>query len=161
VLSGPELKSPVGLPISESMAERITFRLGKVAADFSDSQVVAIARRTQALPLLLDTGGLYGLRPSGEVVSVSWDSDQEPEIEEDRRTIDIALAQGAKRYPELSALLPNRSPDAPTCPMCGGDGVPLSVANNPALRGGIGCWCGGLGWIPESWGTVPAWVSGR
>lgn len=149
------------LPISESMAAQIRLRLTQVAADFPDGQVVEIAHRLQALPLLLDMGGLYALRPSGEVVSVTWDSDAEPEIEGDQRTIDIALAQGVRRYPEISVLLPTRPSEAPPCRMCEGGGVPVPLANDPVLRKGIACWCGGLGWIPESWDTVPPWVSGR
>src|SRR5262245_57475106 len=77
--------------------------------------------RHRALPLLLDMGGVYALRPNGEIISWGWD-DAEVQIETDPRTRNLVLFQGGLRYPALTCLVPERPTDALQCHFCGGDG---------------------------------------
>lgn len=137
--------------LPQSIVSWIRERISLLESEWPDPEVVRLAKRLGGLPLLLDMGGLYALRPSGEVVSIDWDGREEPTVEQDPRIIDLVLAQASRRYPELRPLLPQRSPDTPDCRHCDGTGVPTQFANNPALRESISCWCGGLGFIPTSW----------
>jgi len=135
----------MGIMISSELGARINARL-KELPEFSGHPmgVADLATKLGALPLLLDMGGLYGLRPNGDVVSIAWDAEEDAKIETDPRIVDIALFAGSERYPELAPLLPVRTSTSPVCPHCGGTGVPRAVAEYPALRN-IRCWFGGLG----------------
>ena len=61
----------------------------------------------------------------------------------------LVLFQGAKKYPELSELVPSRPPDAEDCSHCNGTGIePMN--EKPGLdEERIVCYCGGLGWLPK------------
>lgn len=112
----------------------------------------SVAANLNALPLLLDIGGCYAIRPGGEIVTFAWDDEKNFEIEHDRRIRNIALFQGSKKYPELNELIPARSAHDLDCSHCKGTGrnpvyEQLGIeggANSPIL-----CWCGGLGWVPS------------
>ena len=52
----------------------------------------------------------------------------------------MAISIATRRYPELLELLPERDPNAPDCPYCGGEGRLPDNAVCPQ--------CGSLGWIP-------------
>jgi hypothetical protein len=99
------------------------------------------------LPLLLDMGGCYGIRPNGDIICFSYDNEFESYIETDQRIHNIALYQGIIKYPELKELLPVRPPNAKQCEYCKGSG--LSEPKNDPVYKSIICYCGGLGWIPE------------
>ncbi|MBW3563355.1 MAG: L,D-transpeptidase family protein [Acidobacteria bacterium] len=68
----------------------------------------------------------------------------------------MALCQGAKRYPELTDLLPKRPDDAQTCEFCDGSGLANDLPEH--LRESIVCFCGGLGWIASAAGPLNARV---
>ncbi|MCI0571645.1 MAG: hypothetical protein L0Y66_12910 [Myxococcaceae bacterium] len=100
-----------------------------------------LAARHQLLPLVPEMFGLVALRRDGTVVELAWDSEEvRPVLAPKMR--DVALLLGARRYHELSVLLPERPVDARVCGECRGVDVAPSVT----------CECGGLGWIPETWG---------
>ncbi len=104
------------------------------------------ARKLNVLPLMFDMGGCYSIRSNGEIISFPWDDDQDLRLENDARIRNIALCQGSKKYPELSALIPPRSPEVKTCSYCNGTGIaPMSVE---LQLDNLVCYCGGLGWIP-------------
>lgn len=95
------------------------------------------------LPLVLDGGGGYAIRPDGEIVRFLWDSLNHCEIEQDIRTRNMVLYQGSRKYPELQEIVPSRSPDDMDCPYCGGTGIELLSVK---LRvDNIVCYCGGIG----------------
>lgn len=93
------------------------------------------------LPLYLGWVAVLGIRPDGSFVR--WDNEDDPEnihplAEPFLRR--LALHEGAKRYPELSPLIPLRPANATDCAMCKGAG---SIAGLPQTI----CECGGYGWV--------------
>ena len=58
----------------------------------------------------------------------------------------IAIFCGAKQYPELKQLVPDRPPGAPDCPYCEGRGKVDILGVEPDT---IVCYCGGLGWLTD------------
>ena len=102
------------------------------------------ASRNSVLPLYVDWTGFWGLRADGEILLVFTEQEQEPVVEMDDRIRRIALFQGAKRYSELSPLVPQRPSHAYDCPHCLGTGVIDLPDVGPDV---IICYCGGLGWL--------------
>lgn len=83
---------------------------------------------------------LWYLASDGAVYSLDRDRaalEMEPETDPDAAM--NAVAQGARQYPELSEMLPQRPPSARDCGFCGGSG--------DEDRWGR-CVCAGLGWLP-------------
>jgi hypothetical protein len=68
-------------------------------------------------------------------------------VEREERLINLAFYQGALRYPYLRRLIPNRPLSARVCPHCEGRGKIELEGIDPNV---IVCYCGGLGWLPES-----------
>lgn len=101
--------------------------------------------KLNVLPLTSDAGGFYAMTIAATVVEVRWDDVIASEVT-DTRALNVALFQGAKRYPELASLLPNRPPDAATCTSCSGTGEPSDIP--PHLQNAVVCYCGGAGWLP-------------
>lgn len=93
-------------------------------------------------------GGVYALKPNGEIVSASWDDVECLRVENDQRIRNIALFQGSKKYPELSELIDANPHTNHLCPHCKGTGIaPIPTG----VRGeNFVCYCGGLGWVPKS-----------
>jgi hypothetical protein len=98
-------------------------------------------REHEALPLFFGWTQTLAIRPDG--VLVRWTVEGWPGAQEfDERTwVNVALVQGAARYPELASLIPTRPPEAETCPRCRGEGV------IPAAPKDVICTCGGTGWL--------------
>lgn len=145
---------PHSLP--PGVAAELGRRIRTVAEDWANhaARVGELAARVGVLPLQLDMGGFFALAPDGTVIAVPWDRPDQPRPSTPRER-DIALLAGSKQYPELQALLPKRPPNARACSECGGTGI------HPAAAAGLAnvlCWCGGYGWVPDSWGapTPPA-----
>jgi len=123
-------------------------------SEYVQNQMQAIAREFPHLKAeMAEAGGvmLYGtigsaafLRPDGTIVvhaAVDWVN--EPETYEWHEATGKerwgALVLGARRMPELKALLPKRALGTPDCLQCKGSGF---------IHGGIVCPdCGGLGWV--------------
>ena len=138
-------------PILPDIAERIRGYMNEIQQDWGNhpTEVARIAERAGAIPLVLDAGGFYALRPDGTVVEISWDTPESAVAIHSARLRDIALKGGSERYPALLKLLPQRPSDSMPCPQCGGSGThPMAVA---AGIENLVCWCGGFGWIPHDW----------
>jgi hypothetical protein len=102
-----------------------------------------------ALPLYPGWTETIGIRPDGEIVQWSTEGDY-PGLRavEDRLWVLSALVAGAKRYPELRALLPERPAGAVDC-QCRDH--PLFVSGK-VLCGT----CGGVGWLPAESRAEPS-----
>ena len=95
-----------------------------------------------ALPLYLGWTETIGIRPDGDVVCWSTEGNYAGvRPVEDRTWALSALVVGARRYPELAALLPKRPPGAVDCP-CRKHQL---FASGKVLCGE----CGGIGWLPK------------
>lgn len=111
--------------------------------NFSDPLLKKVASELNILPIFTESGGWFGLNLYGDIVSASWDAPYQVRVEFDERIRNLVLYQGIKNYPDLSALSPVKKDTDVVCPDCKGTGVyPLPNLN-------IGCYCGGLGWIPK------------
>lgn len=126
-----------------SIREAIQRHIGEFLGDSKpETQWLKPAVRAHFfLPLYIGWVSVLGIRPDGSVVRWDYESDRENvRPVADGRWQRMALVQGAKKYPELSALLPARSHTAQTCGACGGSGM-LKGAHQ------LICECGGIGWI--------------
>jgi uncharacterized protein (TIGR02996 family) len=111
----------------------------------SEGEVRRLAEEYGALPVLFDLGGFAAIRMDGEVVGFAWEELGSPPRAEPHPALrHAALLHGAARFPELHLLIPPRPADGRDCPSCGGR------ASSRPWRPGPGCFCGGLGWIPQT-----------
>jgi hypothetical protein len=102
-------------------------------------------REHQALPLYLGWTETLGIRADG--LLIRWSTENEwPGVREfgDSTWVNIALVQGAIRFPQLQSLIPKRPATATTCETCQGTGK-LGL---PPEYADVICKCGGIGWIP-------------
>jgi hypothetical protein len=136
------------------MTKRLEDRIRVVLMRFLDDKgpdpmsVRQAADALGALPVVSDMGGCFLLRPNGSIISIAWDKPADWRPEDDPRVRNLVLFAASQKYPELRELAPQRPSGAPDCPFCGGTGKhPMS-----AKRGleNVGCYCGGLGWIPAN-----------
>jgi hypothetical protein len=105
-----------------------------------------LAGELNLLPLLLDMGGCIGVRPDGALFAFVWDDPYELMPETDTRVCNIALFNGAQKFPEMMELIPMRPANARECDYCKGSGVVVGLP--PDLAKAVRCYCGGLGWVP-------------
>ena len=110
----------------------------------------AVAKH-QALPLYFGWTETLAIREDGTVVR--WRDDEwlgaagrEAQEFDDRTWVNLALVQGAIRYPQLARLVPTRPSYAESCSTCGGTG---SVPGLPEPFKHMICRCGGTGWLPS------------
>jgi hypothetical protein len=109
-------------------------------------EAISVALSIEALPLYLDVGGVFAVKPTGEIVVISSDEPHTLRIEDDPRICNIVFFQGSKKYPELSELVLSKPINAQLCPYCKGTGI---APTPPGVSGDqFVCYCGGLGWIP-------------
>jgi hypothetical protein len=106
-------------------------------------------RRYDALPIAYDLWAAIFLTPDGEMFGLDMidpPSEQMPVAALWRQLVYLNMA--VPDFPELSAALPARPPDAIDCPDCAGHGY----IDNRTLAAGGGsatwpCWpCGSMGW---------------
>ena len=93
------------------------------------------------LPLHFGWVAIIGIRPDGSFVR--WDYEGDPTVVKalsDPWSERMAICQGAKKYPELAALLPPRPPKARECNSCRGNGTIDALPQ-------VICRCGGVGWV--------------
>jgi hypothetical protein len=98
-------------------------------------------RAHTALPLYVGWTETAGIQPDGTLVR--WSTEGEwPGVRElkEKTWVNLALVQGAARYPELKRLIPSRPDSAVTCDACKG------VGRFPPMPEII-CECGGVGWV--------------
>jgi hypothetical protein len=105
-----------------------------------------LAGELNLLPLLLDMGGCVGIRLNGKFCSLVWDEPYELIPETEVRICNIALFEGAKRFPRMIEFIPPKPPSALECDYCHGSGTVADLP--PDLAKNFRCYCGGLGWIP-------------
>ena len=108
----------------------------------------ALAAQLKILPVVLDMGGVMGLRANVEIVYFVWDEPGHLQIERDERIRNLVFFQAAKKFPELEALAPSRPTAARDCEFCHGTGAVLGLAIE--LSKDVLCFCGGLGWLPPN-----------
>jgi hypothetical protein len=139
----PELSKKIELELNEFVEKYEPYlifdgeiNLRKVAADQG------------ILPVLLDMGGCYAIRPNGEIVSFLWDEPYKLEVEKDQRNLNTALFAAVEMYPRLAELSPVRAPDSVECLTCKGTGVDQWLIENGIDPKNFRCYCGGLGWLP-------------
>jgi hypothetical protein len=118
-----------------------------------DPDVRRLADLYQLLPIMHDWTAFVGLSPEGQLMWVNYEAPHGPESIDQAegglssaRLRHVALAQGAKEFPELAFLRPHRDSSSVDCSHCGGTGVVL-LAGKPAPPGFVWA-CGGLGWLP-------------
>jgi hypothetical protein len=128
--------------------ERISLTVARLILQYlSDSspdplRLREVVRQSNVLPVFLDIGGCFAIRPSGEVISFEWDNETEIPVETCPRIRNLAFCQGSKKYPALQEFLPARPPEAVGCPYCGEKG------DLPEPLDKVVCYCGGVGWLP-------------
>jgi hypothetical protein len=103
-----------------------------------------LAERFEVLPLYVGWTAFYGLRADGEILEVPTEEEGDPPREVDERTRRMAIFRGAKKYPELNPLVPERPAGSPDCSFCEGHGQIDFPGVEPDT---IVCYCGGLGWL--------------
>jgi hypothetical protein len=99
-------------------------------------------RLNQALPLYVGWTETAGIRADGSLVR--WVTEDVTNTQElaDATWVNLALVQGATRYPRLRSLIPSRPSSAKTCDACDGAGRMTGQPPN------VICCCGGIGWLP-------------
>jgi hypothetical protein len=110
-----------------------------------------------ALPLWCDWNGGVAIRPDSELIGFHWDDAQSAQIETDPHLRFLDLFTGAKRYPELSALLPTRTTGDRDCPVCNGTGIVSGLEEHGIDPNVTGCYCGGAGWLPSAVPNPPCY----
>ena len=131
--------------LASEISEWLTRRIEAFSRDSEEPEYLRLhVSRHCVLPILIDWTGFWGLRTDGEIWLVDTEDGREPVVELDERLQRVALCQGAKKYPELQPLVPERPEGARDCPHCVGSGR-IDVPGVP--RDTFVCYCGGLGWL--------------
>jgi hypothetical protein len=110
-------------------------RNSELALRYAEQGQLLLAREWTA-DLVLDD--------SGRVIVVDTE-DGNPQTPATERETRLALFTAIEVMPELLSFLPQRPPDAVTCPSCEGTGVVEMALENPNLRN-LRCACFGAGW---------------
>ena len=129
--------------------EHSQFIRAKVArfADEAPSELqwqAEYVRVHHALPLYLGWTETLGIRADGTLVRWATEGDWSDAREADDTWVNLAIVQGALRYPELRSLIPERPDAAISCDQGQGTG---KLGLSPEFSNVI-CRCGGIGWIP-------------
>ncbi|MEM7245848.1 MAG: hypothetical protein AAF533_10925 [Acidobacteriota bacterium] len=126
------------IDLSEAIEARIGEFLETSLETSEDEDLNSAVRSHRFLPLYFGITVAHGVRPDGSVVTRN-ELEARVEVVTSPFWRRMVLFQGSKRYPELSALVPEEPPEARRCSGCSGTGIferfPLAT-----------CWCGGLGW---------------
>jgi hypothetical protein len=127
---------------SATLSARIQGWIDELPADGLQNWLRRACKEHNALPLHATLIDLWAIQPDGTVLCMDHEAFNHPtEPETDPVTIFAATAQGARTYPELSALILHRPSGVRLCQSCGGVGW-TKTEQTP-----ITCvLCGGLGW---------------
>jgi hypothetical protein len=135
-----------------TVPEHIASALRKAHEELPDGSASipdAIAKRLGGIPLYGDIGATLLMLLDGSIVEVEHDHETINNAPSSRWT-NLALVAGARRYPWLAELIPQRREDAIDCTGCNGRG---QVELRELSDGSPGFWCGscyGVGWLaPE------------
>lgn len=110
------------------------------------------AAELNVLPLSINFSTCYAINPDGEIAVLDFNGENIYtflEFERDPCIRSLVLCQGAKRFPDLSELMPVRPNDAIDCKNCEGTGIEPINKKLGYDTERIVCYCGGLGWLPE------------
>lgn len=111
--------------------------------------ICEIVSEQNFLPIFYDWTAFCSVRPNGEMVWYDYENPQKMEVEHNERIRNIAMVKGIEIFPELSPFLPQRTFDDIDCPSCEST-EKTRQAMPKHLQNSIGCYCGGLGWIPKN-----------
>jgi hypothetical protein len=92
----------------------ITVALARFVADITPYVICgepsfdlrALAKKLQVLPVYLDMGGCFGVRPNSEVVSFTWDEPRCLCPVNVERVRNMVFFRASRKYPELAFLMP-------------------------------------------------------
>lgn len=101
-------------------------------------------------PVWADWVGGFGLNTDHSVVFIEHRGNAAPEPVEEQHLRQVTLFIASRKRPDLAHLAPQRHPDDPTCPSCGGSGVYCGLDGRPAPDRAV-CFCGGMGWLPAGY----------
>lgn len=105
------------------------------------SQLIRPYVALNCLPIVWDSGGLFALRPNGDVVSIQWDQPESIQVISESRIRNTVLYSASCKFTELASLAPRRPESSKICPHCKGTGA-LQPPYDKVV-----CYCGGLGWL--------------
>ena len=135
--------------LTADLSAYIRERIERFADEASPKEVQFHALHIKAhgaLPLYSAWTATAGIRPDGELVSwVTEDWTEGVDEFADPSWVNLALVQGARRYPPLKDAIPARPEGATSCDGCGGAGV---IPDLPENLKNVICRCGGIGWLP-------------
>jgi tetratricopeptide (TPR) repeat protein len=123
----------------DGLSELVVARLRSLLSDRSAAPLIREAAKiTNALPVYGDLGGILCISRDGRVLCLD-NSGLVTVVTDDFWRI-VAAVSAAEKYPELSAILPERPPGAKPCSDCSGFG---KFMTSRAFCGK----CRGLGWV--------------
>jgi|SRR5215831_19366552 len=137
--------------IQEAFAKFITDPEPYVICD--DLDMRKLAAELNLLPVMLDMGGCYAIRPDGQIFSFLWDYPYDLRPEDDPRIVNVVFYRASLKYQELAELKPQKPADAQICPVCKGTGDPFFGSELENKYTNISCCCGRLGWLPPDYKT--------
>ncbi len=138
-------------PMSEDLALMVERRIKAIAMarPISDKPAYEIATKHTALPVFQGLTAYYAFGLTGEVLEFDWRRfDQAMPMFPSGRAYGVLLV-GARKFPELCALIPKREPDDYQCESCVGTGEHPLKSETGDKR--VICECGGLGFLPNRW----------
>ncbi len=134
--------------VSKKIRELIREFVNHSQDSIHTKELQEIAAKSNLLPLVFNWHPCC-INPNGEILLLDWDNLNDKKTETDKRIINGILFQGIKKYPELNELMPIRSENDIDCASCNGTGI-LPLAKELNLVDSLICWCGGLGWTPNT-----------
>ena len=135
--------------LTTDLAIQIEKHIDAICAErpISDEHAHRIASKDRALPLLRGMDGYCVLSLTGDVLEYDWRHFEEPVPLSPYGRAYGAIVFGARKYPELQALIPVRAAGDAACRHCEGTGRhPLA---NETSDERVMCECGGLGFVPS------------
>lgn len=130
---------------SPDLAARIRRWIDELPTEGMENWVSRLCKQHDSIPLHCTEIYLWALRPDGQVLSIDHESfARRAELENNPVTAYAALAQGARTYPELSALLTHNPAGVRRCEVCGALG--WTQAKPPAQGTDFCHRCYGMGW---------------
>jgi hypothetical protein len=139
---------------SPELADRIQQLINELPTESDSNWLQRACKRLNALPLHGNLNFLWALLPNGNVVSIDHEAFSLPtEPETDPMTVYAVLANGARRHPELTEIIPPRPRGVRQCELCNGSGwinPPIPGGSNFCVR------CNGLGWYSSEISSRPS-----
>jgi hypothetical protein len=127
------------MTIRETIEQRISDFL--IADDPKLAWLNEAVQKHTFLPLYVGWIAVLGIRPDESFVRLDLGGNGDEAMTLSNPYWQrMSLCQGAKKYPELCILIPERPASAQTCDGCGGRG---QLPGAPQLI----CECGGIGWV--------------